>query len=399
VPSTAISAIECDSLIELATVRLGMAAGQVPRSDISDEETALQRWFFDTADDPEQRRYLFSDPSLGKLAELKDARAWVRWLKEQFADAESKAHAAVQQELRRSQDLSSKKTKDKWRMRIRILSDPHSIRPKVLTAWNQKSNWIKLHAVSGKKNQLIVELILGDNVSAGALWLFGWGVARLFVTALNMGTMGFWWWRMPEQISRYYESLEDLDTRMQFVVERRPSLKIDWGAHRVLNEGDLGGVAMCLAALPGPGEREKHAAYNFYVGGITFLSLNDVHWQCELQAYGNFHESLKVMMKEAGEWNGEEAFEIPFARFLGELYPAMPQEERDHFIEISRRFEAKNLQGLVITLQEVSFIKLFCDAYFLRTVGPAAIGAKPLANEKAAVAKSETDDMAEPPNR
>jgi hypothetical protein len=91
--------------------------------------------------------------------------------------------------------------------------------------------------------------------------------------------MGFWWWRMPEQINRYYESLEDLDTKIQVTVERRPSLKIDWGANRVLTEQDLARVAMCLAALPGPGEREKHTAYNFYIGGITFLSLNDVHWQ------------------------------------------------------------------------------------------------------------------------
>jgi hypothetical protein len=74
-----------------------------------------------------------------------------------------------------------------------------------------------------------IEFILRDNVPVEALWFFGWGLARHFVVALNIGTMGFWWWRMPEQISRYYESIEDLETHRPIAVERRPSLKIDWG--------------------------------------------------------------------------------------------------------------------------------------------------------------------------
>jgi len=53
------------------------------------------------------------------------------------------------------------------------------------------------------------------------------GLARQFVVALNLGTMGFWWWRLPEQISRYYESLEDLEKHAKLSVERGPSLKVD----------------------------------------------------------------------------------------------------------------------------------------------------------------------------
>jgi hypothetical protein len=81
-----------------------------------------------------------------------------------------------------------------------------------------------------------------------------------------MGVGSFWYGSAPQwryrgawtkNLSRYYESLEDLDTKMQMSVERWPSLEIDWGANRVLTEEDLGRVAMCLAALPTQGEREK----------------------------------------------------------------------------------------------------------------------------------------------
>jgi AbiV family abortive infection protein len=375
-PSEAIDGEECARLIGLAETRLEMARSEVLRTDITDEDREYQKWFLAAAEDPERRRYLFTGASMKKLAELHSAREWVRWLKEQFDNAERESRAAMEKELQRSQNLPAKRTKDKWKMRVRIFCDSHSIRPKTLSLWNDKSDWIKLVSVSGKKNQLILEFTFGDNVPVEGLWFFGWGVARHLVVALNIGSMGFWWWRMPEQISRYYESIEDLETNAQLGLERNPSLKIDWGPHRVFTDADLARVAQCFAALPGPNRRDRHGAYNYYIGGITFLSLNDVHWQCEVQAYGNFHESLKAMMKDAGDWNGDTPYEERFIKFLDELFPSL--DERERFLTICRAYEGKRVDSLGITLKEVSFIKLFCDAYFLRTVAPAALKELPI---------------------
>ena len=57
-----------------------------------------EQWFLDAVEDPERRRYyyLFSGPSMAKLVKLKDARAWARWLKEQFTDADRRAQSAVE---------------------------------------------------------------------------------------------------------------------------------------------------------------------------------------------------------------------------------------------------------------------------------------------------------------
>jgi len=369
VPKDAISDEECKNLMELVAARLEITSNQVPKTNMSEEDKRIQEWFLKTADNPERQRYLLSEESFAKLAELNDPKAWVEWLREQFSNAESEALLAAENEIKRSQNLPDQKTKDKWKLKVRILCDSHSIRPKVLTTWNQKSDWVKLVAVSGKKNQLVVEFILGDNVPIESLWYFGWGVARQFVVALNIGTMGFWWWRMPEQLSRYYEGIRDLENSRDFNIERKPSLKIDWGQNRVFSEEDLGRVAMCFASLPGPDDGEKHEAFNFYIGGITFLSLNDVHWQCEVQAYGNFHESLKAMMKGFGDWAADTAFDIQFIKLIQEFFPSFDEIER--YREICRRYESKNIVGLSVTLQEVSFMKLFCDSFFLRAIGPA----------------------------
>lgn len=308
-----------------------------------------------------------------KLAELKNAQAWGRWLKEQFDKAEAESKEAVAREIERSRNAPTDKTRDKWKVRVRILCASHSIRPKALTAWNEKSNWIKLTAVSGKKNELLVDLLLGDDVPVDALWWFAWGVARHFVVALNIGTMGFWWWRMPEQISRFYESMHDVENNLEMKVERTPSLKIDWGENRVLTIEDLARSAAVFASLPGRDPDGKMTGLDAYVGGLTFLSLNDIHWQCEVQSFGNFFECLRLMMEQHGDWTPGNPFEPAFIKFLDELFPAF--DEKDRYAALIRAFDATDLKNEKVTLKEVSFIKLFCDAYILRKLKPRSVAA------------------------
>jgi len=283
-PHNAITPDEAGNLIRLAEARIELAKSREP-SALTPEDQEQQAWFLRTATDPRTRTLVMSSGSITKLGELKDVRAWVQWLRDQFAQAEAEGLAAMQAEMQRSKNLPERPQKDKWRVRVRLVSDSHSVRPNVLKAWNDTSKLIKLLPVPPKKNQLLLEITLGDNIPFDGLWWFAWGIARHFVTALNIGSMGFWWWRMPEQVSRFYESIEDLEhPDMQVGLERSPSLKIDWGENRALSQDDLARTAMAFAALPGPKRRDAHGAYNYYIGGITFLSLNDVHWQCEIEA-------------------------------------------------------------------------------------------------------------------
>jgi AbiV family abortive infection protein len=370
VPERAIDDAQADNLIGLAEARLGMAEAVKVKDELSAEEAGLQSWFENATSDPQMRHQILSGKSLEKLAELKSAHKWISWLKGLFDEAEAEGRAAAARELERSRNLPAEGTKDKWKIRVRILSASHSIRPKALKVWNDQVEFIKLVAVSGKKDQLIIEFTLKDHVPIEALWYFGWGIARHFVVALNMGTMGFWWWRMPEQINRYYDSVTDLEQDAEVGLERSPSLKIDWGENRALTEQDMYRVMACFAALPGPHRRDEHGAYNYYIGGLTFLSLNDIHWQCEPEALGNFISSLQAMMKDAGDVNEEVGFEAAFLAFLDDLFPGM--DERDRYAEICRQFVTGQLGQAKITLKEVSFIKLLCDTYFLRTIQPRA---------------------------
>jgi len=369
IPAEAIDLDEGKRIIDLAEARLALASAQELRDDITEEEQYLQTWFLRIANDTEGRRFIFSKGSMSKLSELKNVLSWVGWLKEELDKQTAENIRLWQIEVERSRNVSGVGTKAKWKVRIRIYSDSHSIRSKELATWNKTVDWIKLVAVPEKKNQLIVEFTLRDNVPVQALWHFAWGLARHFVVALNIGSMGFWSWRMPVDVNKYYESIEDLEAKAKVVLERSPSLKVDWGEHRVLTSEDLGKVSACFTALPGPNNRNKHGPFNYYIGGLTFLSLNDVHWQCESTVFGNFFECLREMMAEVGEWRRGEPFEPVFKNYLLELIS--PEDEDLHkIVEIARAAEAGTLDKVTVTLREASFAKLFCDAYFLKKLLP-----------------------------
>lgn len=364
VPSEAVLSEDATRIIDLAAARLGMAESEKLRESIPRDEQDRQSWFLAICEDPEKKKAVFSRQSLDKLSELKDAGKWVEWLKAEFDRADRTSLEMLQHELERSRQLPDQKTKDKWKIRIRIFTQSHSIRPKALTNWNSTVDWIKLIPVSGKKNQLIVEFILGDNIPVEALWFFGWGLARHFVTALNIGTMGFWWWHLPEDVDKYYETIEDLERKQAIRLSRSPSLVIDWGKNRVLTETDLGHVSACFAAMPSPSQQEKHPPFGYYLSGITLLSANDVHWQCELMIFGNFFESLRQLMLQSAHWKEGEPLTPVIMHFLDELFPSF--DERDRFQDIFAAYESGSPSPeLKVTLREVSFMKLFCDSFFL----------------------------------
>lgn len=365
IPAEQIGDGESKRLIDFAEATLALASAETLPEEMPQEFFDLQAWLLASFDDPEKRKGILSRGSLDKLAELKDVRAWVLWLKDLFDKAEAEGRAAAQREIERSAQAPEEKTKDKWQFRVRIVGASHSIWPKVLTAWNEKSNWIKLSAGSNKK-ELFIDFILGDNVPVQALWYFGWGVARQFVMALNMGTMGFWWWHMPQHLDRWFESLRDLETGQEMRLERKPSLTIDWGENRVLTIQDLGRVAAIFASLTpsSVGPERKQGSLDYYIGGLTFLALNDVHWQCEVQSFGNFFESLRHMMTKHGDWTEGQPFAPSFLKFIDELFPNFDEKER--YAALIKAFEEKKLDGVAVTLKEVSFIKLFCDAYYMK---------------------------------
>jgi hypothetical protein len=85
------------------------------------------------------------------------------------------------------------------------------------------------------------------------------------------------------------------------------------------------------------------------------------------------------MMREAGDWKPDTSVQHAMLRFLDQMFPDI--DDRSQFAELCGRFEDEKLEGAVVTLKEASFMKLFCDAYFMQRIKLAS-----LAKSKAAMA-------------
>jgi len=196
-------------LISLAEARLGIE-GTHDWEAMDFSASGDIRWFINATADAETRKMIFGSASQEKLAELGSIRAWVAWLRGEFEKAEAEADEQLKAELSRTVPGRGKLGEDKWRIRVRYHSPSLSIRGNVLKTWNQHPTWIRLLAVDKQKNQLDVEFTIRENVSHQALGPMSAHITRLFLAALNLATLGLWWWRPTDHYARMYEKVTEL---------------------------------------------------------------------------------------------------------------------------------------------------------------------------------------------
>jgi len=360
-PKDSIEKAEAENLINLAYIRLQMAKLR-KFEEFDDERKDVLSWFLEATDDEEKRKLIMGQKSMEKLVELGNVPDWVTWLKKEFDQADEEARVQTERELKRAKPTKEDAKDEKWKMKIRLFSNSHSINPKMLHKWNELQTWIKLFPVDKKRDQLIVQFTLPKAVSVHGLWWTGWGVARKFTVALNIGSMGFFWWYVPEHISRFYESIKDLDSNMDIHVQRSPILRLDWN-QRALSDRDLIETALCFGMLTGPQDKEQNIIFGSYTEGLAFLSKSDIHLQFEANAYDGFYKCLKSSMQFYGDWDGQSPFPKRFEQFLATLN--IREEERKKQMKMGEQFEVfpPNTKG--ITLSGVGSIKIACDAYLI----------------------------------
>jgi len=270
---------------------------------------------------------------------------------------------------------------DRWRIRIRVETQAHSIRPGVLKEWNETVRWVKFIPVQGSKNktELILEIMLGDNVPMGAVWTLGLRMAQMTIMALNLATSGFCWWSIPRQRSRYYEKIEDLETGHELRVERS-DLNVFWDRRPALTKVHVHNLAMCLGKLPGPNDMKRAVTYDFYLAGLTFVSLSDVHMPCEQQAFGNFVQFLKGLLVEAQYMRPGETAAKAMGRALKERYAELDQDQYEALVGLIEAFEGGAGNGQKITPGDVYLTKLLCEDVYRECIVGKHRGSLPPAN-------------------
>lgn len=359
---------EANSLVRLCETRIEMEKG-IELYDVLDESKLEDlQWFLGISDDPEKRQFIFSNISLDKLADLKDVYKWIKWLRQEFTKSEEETRKILQQEMEKGLVEKDEGNEPKWKVKFRIFSASHSIRQKALNAWNSQNDFIMNLKKSNNHNELICEFILPKSVHIRAIWDTARWRCRDFVAALNIATMGLFWWHVDKDIAKFYEKIWDLENDAEARPQITPQLSVDWG-HLTLTKDDFGYLRLIIGYIlktirPNTRMRE---ALEMYLTGLALVSKNDIHLHLEPSAFANFFMALKTLCIASGDWDGVEDLKLAVETQLNQILPPISNlsgMSLSDYIELGMQLEKENYSSKRITLTEVIGMKNYCDIYF-----------------------------------
>jgi AbiV family abortive infection protein len=290
-----------DPIISMTEARLQMEKAKKYKGWNEQERSDIQ-WFFIASGHPEVKPFIFSKGSMEKQAEFDDGAMWIKWLRKTVEDSQRAAYEVAQREMERQQPSDKERHDDKWKLRIKLKSWSHSIRQNQLTKFNENIEKIKPHKGS-EHNDLTVDFIIPKSVPLQAIWSAGMHSCVIFVSSINIATFGFFWWYLPTFVSRFQDSIIDLESNCGVVVERVPELKIVWPQQALKQdvlEQNLGLVFAFVARA-----RDEHfAVFHKYFGVLGFMAKNDIFTQFEHHLVHDFMECLEMALKSYGDWDG-----------------------------------------------------------------------------------------------
>jgi AbiV family abortive infection protein len=360
-PRHAVTPDEANTLVSMAEARVEMARAFRLRDDLGEAEKADIKWYSRATKDPDTRRRILGRESMKKLVDLGSASAWIHWLRSQFEAADAQALADLKSEMARTMPEGDDADKPKWRVRILLETNTHSIRPRALTWWNDLKTPIRFYPHGVRKRDVTLEFTLPGSVPIAAVWTAGWDFARQVVFALNVGSLGYFWWYTPLHVSKYYETITDLERNVEVNVQRSPALMFE-DRRVALSQDDLTRVSIVLATL----WRQSRDVAMRYVGpytrGITFLSKNDIHLQLEPNAFLEFFNAFT----EAHETFFKRAVTSDSAAFSEAAVAVVPAfDDGEQLFAFAQALQNRPGDTAPVTLEEVGKMKALCDGLIL----------------------------------
>src|ERR1700722_3196411 len=297
--------VQLQRLIELTEARLLREESAQP-SKLTDEERGILDWFLSNAEVERVQWVMYSAESFAYLDSIKgDVRAWVEWIKQKYEYLEQFNLDLARTELAKLPQEHDA-AEGKWRLVFHLEGMAHTMRPKVLAQWNKQKWHIALSGESGKR-ELRIEITLPKRVLLQQLWVIAFSDVMAFVTALNIGTRGLFWWYVPKFTSKFYDRLYDIENRAAFEMQGEPSPAPVWGKTEPLSTHDIITAQAAFIYIRDP-ERNP-AIFEHYFRGLALLMKSDFFYPFGPGSIQEFYLAFQMFFKERGLWDGKARFE------------------------------------------------------------------------------------------
>jgi hypothetical protein len=190
----------------------------------------------------------------------------------------------------------------------------------------------------------------------------------LFVAAVNIGSLGLWWWRATDHHSQFYERIIDLKADpsaapVELVIRGDP--KFQW-QKTALREEELGRIAMCFGMISKLSLSQRTAIIEPYLAGLGLLAKSDMYLNMSASSCERFTKAVLEAMQHFGDWDGTDAA-LPEA--ISITFPQMSEDDQKEWLEIIQQLRVFPPKSEGMTIERAALLKIIADAYFINSFG------------------------------
>lgn len=358
----AITVESCSATLSYATARVNVLR-DMQFLETTPEEKELTTWFLTTLEDENKRQYFFNPSAMKELQQIGDVRKWIEEIRTKIAEGEAEAAEILKKELSRA-ETGTTSGKQRWRFRIRLFTNTHSIRGNALKWWNDTIEMIKLSPVGKQKDQLDIHISFSDVVTAQTLYKTGEVFFNNLMIAFNLGSFGLFWRSLPYDQDKFFNEIDDLENpNMKVQISNTNLLFKDALTKRALDQQDLERIANCYAYLTRVKTKEGFAPFVAYRSGLGLLTQTNIHSDFRTASFQEFHRSFKTAALLFGDIKREEDFSEFFKSYVVDKYG--PEVPIDQYMSFVNALEGKSERPFEFTTDDLWSYKVFLEAYLV----------------------------------
>ena len=209
-----------------------------------------------------------------------------------------------------------------------------------------------------KPDEFLLEFTLPKSVKAEELYEAGLSMCYRYITALNIGTQGFFWFDLPLQTVKYHERVVDLESNALVEIGRPAPKRVNRKVEP-LNDSHIHWIMIAFGLLPD----EPIYPFHRYGEGLIYFAKTDIHSGFEVNAFGAFFDCFMSSMGVYGDWDGNRANARAAAvRVLTPNITSGLEETVEEMFKLAEAYRPGQPTPEV-TIEQAAIMKLLADLY------------------------------------